>query len=145
MTSSIRTLLDKNNEFNWSTEHQRDFDKLKDLLSSEAVLRYYDIKKSITVQCDASQHGLGAVLLQDNHPVAYVSRAMTQTEYSYAQIEKELLAIVYAMERFHTYVYGRQVTVHMDHKPLISIFKKSLTAAPRRLRRMLLRLQQYSF
>ena len=51
------------------------------------------------MQCDGSQHGVGGVLLQDSRPVAYISRAMTKTEYAYAQIEKELLAIVYAMER----------------------------------------------
>ena len=74
------------------------------LLQCAPVLRYFDVKKHITVQCDALQYGLDAFLLQDGRPVAYVSRALTPREKSYAQIEKELLSIVFAMEKFRTYV-----------------------------------------
>ena len=77
--------------------------------------------------------------------MAYASRALTSTEQHNAHIEKENLAIVFALGKFHTFVYGRHVTVQTDHKPLISIFKKALTSAPRRLQRMLLKLQNYSF
>jgi len=83
--------------------------------------------------------------MQDGRPVAYASRALTATEQNYAQIEKETLAIVFSMEKFHTYVYARPVTVETDHKPLISIFSKALYNAPRRLQRMMLRLQGYQF
>ena len=71
---------------------------------------------------------------------AYGSRALT----AYAQIEKELLAIVYGCEKFHQYLYGRDIKVESDHKPLESIFKKPLHQAPMRLQRMLLRLQRYT-
>ena len=98
-----------------------------------------------TLQCDASMHGLRACLMQDGHPVAYASRSLTPTEVQYAQIEKELLAIVFTMEKFETYLYGRKVLVESDHKPLAAIFKKSLLNAPKRLQRMLLRLQRYEF
>jgi len=101
------------------------------------VLQLYDVTKDVVVQCDASQHGLGSCLT----PLEYASRALIPTEQGYAQIEKELLSVLYACERFHTYLYGRRFTVETDHKPLISIVKKSLTSAPKRLRRMLLRLQ----
>jgi hypothetical protein len=70
---------------------------------------------------------------------------MTRTEREYAQIEKEMLAIVFALQRFDTYVYAKDVTVETDHKPLIAIVKKSLTAAPKRLQRMLLSLQRYNY
>ena len=72
---------------------------------------------------------------------------MTPTEInSYAQIEKEMVAIVFVMTRFQAYVYGKHdVTVHSDHKPLMAIVKKPSTAAPTRLQRMLLRLQRYVF
>ena len=83
--------------------------------------------------------------MQDGHPVAYASRSLTPTEVQYAQIEKELLAIVFAMEKFETYPYGRKVLVESDHKPLEAIFKKSLLNAPKLLQRMLLRLQRYEF
>ena len=71
------------------------------------ILRYYNLREKVTIQCDASQHGLGAVLLQGGQPVAYASRALTPTEENYAQIEKELLAIVFACEKFDAYIYGR--------------------------------------
>ena len=70
---------------------------------------------------------------------------LTETEQNYAQIELELLAVCFGMERFHTYVYGRYATVETDHQPLITIVKKSLNSAPKRLQRMLLRLQRYDF
>ena len=98
-----------------------------------------------TKQCDASEAGLGATLLQNGQPVAFASRALSAAEKHYAQIEKECLAIVFACERFEHYIYGRsQVTVHTDHKPLETIYGKPLLNAPKRLQRMLLRLQKYS-
>ena len=74
----------------------------------------------------------------------YANRALTDPETRYAQIEKELLAVVYGLEKFNTYRYGRQVTVESDHKPLEVIIKKPLHLAPKRLQPMLLRVQAYS-
>jgi transposase InsO family protein len=96
-----------------------------------------------TLQCDASELGLGATLMQNDQPIAYASRALTKTEQNYAQIEKELLAVVFGMEKFHQYTYGRKTYVHSDHKPLESLYKKPLFHAPKRLQRMFLRLQRY--
>lgn len=98
----------------------------------------------ITIQCDASSEGLGTVLLQDGHPVSFASRTLTKSEKRYAQIEKELAAIVFSFEKFHYYVYGHQVLVQTDHKPLIPIFSKSLDNVSARLQRMLLRLLKYN-
>ena len=81
--------------------------------------------------------------MQDGQPVGYASRAMTSAEINYAEIEKELLAIVFGLERFEQYVQGRPVKIETDHKPLESIFKKSLISALKRLQRMMLRLQKY--
>ena len=81
--------------------------------------------------------------MENGQTVAYASRSMTETETHYAQIEKEMLAIVFAVERFEQCVYGRPVKVESDNKPLESIFKKSLTSAPKRLQCMLLRLQKF--
>ena len=83
--------------------------------------------------------------MQENKPVAFASRALTKAETRYAQIEKELLAVVFAFSRFHQYVYGTAVTVESDHKPLEAIVKKQQSAAPPRLQRMLLQLQKYTF
>ena len=89
------------------------------------------------------QSVLGAALLQRGQPIAYISRALTPTEQRYAQIEKECLAIVDALERFHQYTFGRNVLVHSDHKPLESILKKPLASALRHLQGMMIRLQRY--
>ena len=83
--------------------------------------------------------------MRNGDPVAYTSRALTVTEANHARIEKELLAIVFGMEKFETYLYGRRVIVESDHKPLESILTKSLLNAPKRLQIMLIRLQQYDF
>ena len=131
--------------FCWRKPHEQAFDKFKSILSAEPVLMYYDVAKPVTISCDASQSGLGALLLQDSKPVAYASRALTDAETRYAQIKKELLAVVFAFNRFHQYVYGKEIKVESDHKPLESITKKPLSAAPTRLQRMLLQLQRYNF
>jgi hypothetical protein len=147
VTAPIRDLLKQDCEFIWRPEvHGVAFEKLKTILSSAPALAYFDPKAEVTVQADASQYGLGAVILCNGRPVEYASRALTSTEANaYAQIEKELLAVVFAMERFHFMVYGRKVTCVTDHKPLLTICKKSLASAPKRLQRMLLRLQKYDF
>lgn len=81
--------------------------------------------------------------MQEGQPVAFTSRTLTATEKNYAQIEKELLTIVHAWERFDQYLFGREVTVESDHKSLEAILKKPLLAAPKRLQRMMMRLQNY--
>ena len=100
----------------------------------------------MTLQVDASDSAIGGVLLQEGHPVCFTSHTLMATENKYAQIEKKCLAIVSCMEKWHHYPYGKQdITVHSDHQPLETIFKKPLSRAPRRLQRMMLRLQNYHF
>ena len=94
------------------------------------------------LQCDASDHGLGTALIQKWRPVAFACRALTNAEKNYAQVEKELLAIVYGTERFYHFTYGRSV-IESDHKPLEVIHQKPLSAAPRHLQKLLMRLQHY--
>src|SRR5690606_12718346 len=110
----------------------------KETLCRQPCLAYYDPKKPISIQCDASSTGLGAVFLQDNHPIHYASRSLTPTEQKYGQIEREMLAVVFSLLRFHQYIYGRHVTVVNDHKPLESILSKPLDTAPKRLQRMII-------
>ena len=112
---------------------------------SSTVLKYYNVHEEVIIQCDASEVGLGATLLQNGQPIVYASCALSKTEQCYAQIEKECLAIVFACERFDHYIYVKDcITVQSDHKPLETIFKKPLLSAPKRLQRMLLRLQKYN-
>ena len=107
------------------------------------VLAYFDKTKKHTIQCNASKKGLGAVLLQESKPVRYVSRALTETEQRYSNIERELLAIVFALERLIHYTFGRTITVQSKHQPLQIIWKKSIVSASPRLQRLLLRLAHY--
>ena len=144
VTAPMRDLLKEENVFLWDEQlHGRSFEQVKKLISEAPVLKYFDPKGETELQCDASENGLGACLMQGGQPIGYASRAMTPTEINYAQIEKELLSIVFGVERFVQYVQGRPVKVETDHKPLESIFKKSLISAPKRLQRMMLRLQKY--
>ena len=109
------------------------------------VLKFYNVAEEVTLQTDASEKGLGAVLIQNGQPVAFASRTLSKTEQRYATIEKECLAIVFGYERFYQYLARcDKIHVETDHKPLESIFKKSLLSAPSRLQRMLLRLQRYN-
>ena len=88
---------------------------------------------------------LRQALKQNSQPFAYANRALTETETHYTQIEKELLSVMFGLEKFHQYTYDRPVTVHSDHKPLEVIVTKPLHRALKRLQRMLLRLQSYDY
>ncbi|XP_059060190.1 uncharacterized protein K02A2.6-like [Achroia grisella] len=143
-TFPLTGLLKKDIEWMWGSSHQRAVDELKHLISVAPVLALYDVRAPVVVSVDASAVALGAVLLQAGRPVEYASRTLTDTQSRYAQIEKELLAIVFACEKYHQYIYGKKnVIVETDHKPLENIFKKPLQSVPARLQRMLLRLQGY--
>ena len=95
LASPLRVLLEKNTAWHWDKPQQDSFEKLKVIITNAPVLKYYDVTKDVTIQVDASPNGLGAVLLQDEHPVAYASQSLTQSEQNYAQIEKEMLAITF--------------------------------------------------
>ena len=145
MIKPLRELTQQDIEWCWGDAQITALNQLKEAVTRTPVLRYYNLNEEVTLQCDASQSGLGAALLQKGQPVAYASRALTPAETRYAQIEKELLAIVFACERFDTYIYGRDVvSVETDHKPLEAIVRKALNSGPQRLQRMLLRLQRYN-
>ena len=98
--------------------HQEVFDTVISSICAETTLAYFDCGKDSTIQVDASGRGLGAVLLQEGIPIAYASKSLTDTEKRYANIERELLAVVFGAERFRTYVYGKHFVVEGDHKPL---------------------------
>ncbi|KAK3750477.1 hypothetical protein QZH41_018118 [Actinostola sp. cb2023] len=140
----IRQLTHKDVEWHWDAVQDRAFEEIKQLVTQAPVLAYYDPQKELVIQCDASSKGLGAVLLQEERPVAYASRCLTDAETRYATIEKEMLAVVFALEKWHQFTYGRAVQVCTDHKPLVSINQKSLDKAPRRLQGMLLRSLNYN-
>ena len=144
-TEPLRALLKKENCFTWDENTNTCFQKIKSQLQKALLrpLRYYDRTKPVTLQCDASLKGLGACIIQDGQPIAFASKSLMDTETRYANIERELLAIIYGCEKFHTYLYRRTFIVETHHKPLEMISLKNLTVAPAWLQRMLLHLQQY--
>ena len=132
VTKPLRDLTQSNVLWVWNEAQQTAFEKLKEMVTRTPVLCYYNLKEEVTLQCDVSKSGLGAALMQNGQPVAYASHALTPAETCYAQIEKELLSIVFACDRFDAFVYGRDlVNVETDHKPLEAIFIKPLAATPK--------------
>ena len=145
-TVTLRGLLKTDVEYSWNATYQVAFDKLKSLVCEDTTLRYFNMKKPVTIQVDASGKGLGAALIQqDDGPVAFASKALTPTEQRYANNERELLACIFSAERFQIYVFGRHFTIESDHKSLEQISMKNLADASVHLQRMLLWLQDYDF
>ena len=111
--------------------HEAAFTYINQLVINHPVLKFYDPQAGVTLQCDASEYGLGATLLQNGQPVAFASRTLSRTERNYAQIEKECLAIVFGCQRFDQYLARQEkIYVELDHKPLQAIFKKPIHSAP---------------
>lgn len=143
VSATLWDLTKKSSDFQWGPEHESAAQQIKGQVASPNSLQYFDSSKPVTIQVDASQRGLGAALIQDKGPVEYRSKLLTETETRYSNIEREMLAVVHGLEKFHYYAYGRHVVVESDHKPLEAIFKKPLSNAPPRIARMLLRIQKY--
>ena len=139
----IRRLTRQDCELEWAQEQETSMAELKKLVTSVPLLAYYDPSKALVMQCDASSTALGSTLMQEGKPLAYASRALSTTDVGYAQIENECLSIVFSLERFHQYTFGRKTIVNTDHKSLETIVKKPLCKAPKRMQGMLLRLLQY--
>ena len=128
----LQRLCKKDTVFAWESQQQEAFEAIKVVITTALVLAYFNKDKKHYKQTDASLKGLGAVLLQDGHPVVYTSRSFAPAEKQYSNIERELLGVVFAIERLHHSVYGYTVTVQTDHKPLVSIWCKTIaTASPR--------------
>lgn len=145
VSEPLRKLTHISSDFKWDSVHEATFGELKKLVSEITMLSYFDLEKPIVIQTDASSFGMGCVIMQESKIVSCASKALTTTQKNYAQIEKEMLAIVYACHRFDQFICGRKdVTVQTDHNPLINIFKKPLLQAPKRLQSMILCLQRYN-
>ena len=148
-TEPLRAMLKKDNMFHWDDQQTQSFQQVKTLIAkaNTTPLKYYDRNLPVTVQADASLRGLGACLIQQHkgkdQPIAFASKSLTDAKTRYANIERELLVIVFACQRFSTYLLGRSFVAESDHKPLEMIAMKNLANAPLRLQRMLLELQRY--
>lgn len=142
----LRNLLKKDSEWCWDECSEEVVRRLKQVLCTALVLALFEPRAPAKLSVDASARALGAVLLQAGRPVEFASLTLTDTQQRYAQIEKEMLAIVFALEKFYQYVFGKSdIVVETDHKPLQPLFDKSLDSVPARLQRMMLRVQRYDF
>nr|XP_023665672.1 LOW QUALITY PROTEIN: uncharacterized protein K02A2.6-like [Paramormyrops kingsleyae] len=149
----LYTLLQHDTKWQWYEEQEKAFKEVKELLQSAKLLVHYDPNKEITLSCDASPYGLGAVLshvMKDGSekPIGFASRTLTAAEKGYSQLDKEGLAIVFAVKRFHQYLYGRVFKIHTDHKPLMSLFGETRCIPPlasARIQRWALILSAYQY
>ena len=114
----LRELTTKNARFVWSSQHDKSFTEVKKLVSAHPVLKYYDMDAEVTIQCDASEKGLGATLHQNGQPVAFASRTLTPIEQRYPQIEKECLhqvqPIHYTPRTYHCRIRPQASTVYLQ-------------------------------
>ena len=138
LTAPLQELLKKDANFTWNASYESAFEQIKEAVVSDTTLRYFDPALPVTIQVDASWVGLGAALLQNGNPIAFVSKTLTKTECQYTNIEREMLAVVFGAEQFCTYIYGQSFTIESDHKPLESISRKNLADMPAWLQCMML-------
>ena len=141
----LRQLLQKDIASHWEEAQQQSFDELKRAITTAPVLAYYDENEDIVLSVDSPKDALGACILQNGHPIAYASKSINKCEQNYAQIEKEMAAIVFGATKFHEYIYAKgPIYVETDHHPLESIFKKPLSQMSPRIQRMMLKVQKYN-
>jgi transposase InsO family protein len=146
-------LLKKDTDWNWSTSCQQAFDSIRGILNSDLLLTHYDPAVEVIVAADASEYGVGAVIQHrwsngQIKAIAHASCSLTPAEQNYSQIEKEGLALIFAVKKFHKYIYGRHFTLLTDHRPLLSIFgsKKGIPVhSANRLQRWAAALLGYDF
>ena len=149
----LNRLLRKGAAWLWTRKCQEAFQVIKEMLSSDLVLAHYDPTLPLSLAADASAYGVGAVISQrypddSERPIAFASRTLTPTEQKYAQVEREALALVFGVKRFHQYLYGRKFTLITDHKPLTTILgphQAIPTLAAARLQRWAITLSTYNY
>lgn len=153
VTEPLHRLTRKNTPWSWGKAQEDAFSQLKTLMCTDTVLAHFDPSLPIGISCDASEVGVGAVLFHrysdgSERPIANVSKTLTTTQRKYSQIQKEALAIIFALQKFHQFLYGRHFILVTDHKPLLALFgpnKGTPALAANRLARWALMLSQYDY
>jgi hypothetical protein len=152
LTKPLRDLTKQGVTWDWTTEHQKCLSEIQQALSSEKTLAYFQPSLETELLVDASPTGIGAILTQKANSVnatprviCYASRALSDVEKRYSQIEREALAITWGCEKYHLYLYGKPFSVITDHKPLVKMFNDPAHQSPPRIERWILKLQPYEF
>ena len=143
ITTTLRQLNKKSVKFIWNSTYKRVFRQAKLHIANAVTLQYFGPGQPIVLECNASGNGVGGTLLQNGQSIIFISHAHTDTQKRYSNIERELLAMVVIIEKFHHYIFGRHFTVHMDHLPLVDLFEKFLNDTSPWLQHLLLCLTQY--
>jgi ribonuclease HI len=129
----MTSMLEKGKEFKWTDKCQESFDQLRSKLMAAPVLIMLDLQKNFDVYCDASRQGLGCVLMQEGHVIAYASRQLRKHELNYPTHDLELAAVVHALKIWRHYIMGTKCRIYTDHKSLKYIFtQKDLNLRQRR-------------
>ena len=139
----LRDLMKQGVLYCWESQQQKAFEKIKEAIIKAPVLAYFNPKAQHVIQTDASKKGLGAVLLQEGHPVTFASRALTPTEAHYSSIERELLGVEFGLRRLYNFTHGDTVTLQTDHKPLVPMFNREILTSTPRQQRLLVKIHDY--
>ena len=145
LCSPLRSLILKDAHYKILQEHRRAFMDIKSEFRNRITLPYFDRDKRTILQTDASKKGFGAVILQDDKPVYFASRSLTPAERNYQNLERECMAAIWGMEKFHFFLYGKEFLLQTDQKPLTAIFKKHLIDVSPRIQRIAIRAWTYIF
>ena len=145
LAEPIRELLKEKVPFNWEPEHQESFKQVKKEIEAALILAYYNPRKTTVLQTYMSIRGLGVCLLQDERPVYFASKALTEAHRGYVVIKLECLAVAWVMEKFHHFLYANHFILETDQKPLETILSRSLNQATPLLQRILIRTFPYNF
>ena len=145
LAEPIRELVKEKVPFNWGPEHQESFAMLKKEIFRAPILAYYNPWKETVLQTDMGTKVLGACLLQDEKPIYFASKALIETQRGYVVIEIEALAVAWALEKFHHFLYRCHFIFQTNQKPLEAILSRSLNQATPRLQHILIRTLPYNF
>jgi hypothetical protein len=122
ISKPMTELLEKDKKFEWTPACEASFQELKKQLTTAPILVMSDMEKPFSIYCDASGQGLGCVLMQGGHVVAYSSRQLRKHEVHYPTLDLELTAVVHALKIWMHYLMGKKCEIYTDHKSLKYIF-----------------------
>ena len=149
----LHELLCNEKRWTWKSREQKAFQQAEDLLQSSRVLVHYNPAKNIILLYDASTYGVGAVLAHEmddssEKPIVFASRSLSKPKRAYCRQDKEALAVIFAVKKFHQFLYDRHFIIYTDHKPLIGLLSPGKATPPMaagRMQRWALTLLAYEY